>query len=90
MGVSPGSAGIGTRSNLAAMPPAQATEDNDSLLTSSEIAQLKLDADWVLLSACNTAASDTDAPNGEALRLGPRILLCRCPRAADFALGCQF
>jgi CHAT domain-containing protein/tetratricopeptide (TPR) repeat protein len=48
-------------------PPAQATEDNDGLLTSSEIAQLKLDADWVLLSACNTAASDTDAPNAEAL-----------------------
>ena len=27
------------------------------MLTASEIAQLKLDADWVVLSGCNTAAS---------------------------------
>ena len=26
------------------------------LLTGSEVARLKLDADWVVLSACNTAA----------------------------------
>ena len=31
----------------------------------SEIAQLKLDADWVVLSACNTAAEDK--PGAEAL-----------------------
>jgi CHAT domain-containing protein/tetratricopeptide (TPR) repeat protein len=31
------------------------TED-DGLLTASEIAQLRLDADWVVLSACNTAS----------------------------------
>jgi CHAT domain-containing protein/tetratricopeptide (TPR) repeat protein len=48
-------------------PPAQATEENDGLLTASEIAQLKLDADWVVLSACNTAGGDTDKPNAEAL-----------------------
>ncbi|MGA8692082.1 MAG: CHAT domain-containing protein, partial [Methyloceanibacter sp.] len=29
------------------------------LLTASEVAQLKLDADWVILSACNTAAGDS-------------------------------
>ena len=39
-------------------PPTQATEDDDGLLTASEVAQLKLDADWVILSACNTAAGD--------------------------------
>ena len=30
----------------------------DGLLTASEVAQLNLDADWVVLSACNTAAGD--------------------------------
>ena len=30
--------------------------EDDGLLTASEIADLKLDADWVILSACNTAA----------------------------------
>ncbi|MBB2720293.1 CHAT domain-containing tetratricopeptide repeat protein [Rhizobium sophoriradicis] len=32
--------------------------DDDGLLTASEVAQLKLNADWVILSACNTAAGD--------------------------------
>ena len=32
------------------------TEADDGLLTASEIATLKLNADWVVLSACNTAA----------------------------------
>ncbi len=39
-------------------PPEQASPDDDGLLTSSEIATLRLDADWVILSACNTAAGD--------------------------------
>lgn len=43
---------------LVLTPPPTATADNDGLLTSSEIATLKLDADWVVLSACNTAAAD--------------------------------
>ena len=30
----------------------------DGVLTASEIAALRLDADWVILSACNTAAGD--------------------------------
>jgi hypothetical protein len=34
------------------------TELDDGLLTAGEIAQLKLNADWVVLSACNTAATD--------------------------------
>jgi CHAT domain-containing protein len=33
-------------------------EEDDGLLTASEVAQLNLDADWVVLSACNTAAGD--------------------------------
>jgi CHAT domain-containing protein len=47
-------------------PPQQATADDDGLLTASEVAQLKLDADWVVLSACNTAAS-ADKPGADAL-----------------------
>jgi CHAT domain-containing protein len=38
-------------------PPTSATEEDDGLLTASEVAQLQLDADWVVLSACNTAAA---------------------------------
>jgi CHAT domain-containing protein len=37
-------------------PPETATELDDGLLTASEVAQLDLDADWVVMSACNTAA----------------------------------
>jgi CHAT domain-containing protein len=41
---------------LALTVPAAASELDDGLLTASEIAQLKLNADWAVLSACNTAA----------------------------------
>lgn len=39
-------------------PPDVASEADDGLLTASEVAGLKLNADWVILSACNTAAGD--------------------------------
>ena len=41
---------------LAFTIPGKASELDDGLLTASEIAQLKLNADWVVMSACNTAA----------------------------------
>jgi HlyD family type I secretion membrane fusion protein len=44
-------------------------EEDNGLLTASEVAQLSLDADWVVLSACNTAAgarSDAEALSGLA------------------------
>jgi CHAT domain-containing protein/tetratricopeptide (TPR) repeat protein len=52
---------------LVLTPPRQATEQDDGLLTASEVAQLRLDADWVVLSACNTAAGESDSPGAEAL-----------------------
>jgi len=38
--------------------PDVSDEVDDGLLTASEISSLKLDADWIILSACNTGASD--------------------------------
>jgi CHAT domain-containing protein/Tfp pilus assembly protein PilF len=51
--------------SLALSIPNQPSELDDGLLTASEIAQLKLNADWVVLSACNTIAGDR--PGAEAL-----------------------
>jgi CHAT domain-containing protein/tetratricopeptide (TPR) repeat protein len=51
--------------SLALSVPAKPTEDDDGLLKASEVAQLKLNADWVVLSACNTIAGDK--PGAEAL-----------------------
>jgi CHAT domain-containing protein/tetratricopeptide (TPR) repeat protein len=51
--------------SLALTLPKQPTEFDDGLLTASEVAQLKLNADWVVLSACNTAAGEK--PGAEAL-----------------------
>jgi CHAT domain-containing protein len=51
---------------LVLTPPAVATPDDDGLLTTSKIATLKLNADWVVLSACNTAADD-GRPDGGGL-----------------------
>ena len=49
---------------LVLTPPETGTEHDDGLLTASEVAQLKLDADWVILSACNTAAGDKPGATG--------------------------
>jgi CHAT domain-containing protein/Tfp pilus assembly protein PilF len=51
--------------SLALSMPRQPSDLDDGLLTSSEVAQLKLNADWVVLSACNTIAGDK--PGAEAL-----------------------
>jgi CHAT domain-containing protein len=44
--------------------PASPTAADDGLLTASEIAGLKLDADMVVLSACNTAAPQSGGEEG--------------------------
>jgi CHAT domain-containing protein/tetratricopeptide (TPR) repeat protein len=51
--------------SLALTLPKQPSDSDDGLLTASEVAQLKLNADWVVLSACNTIAGDK--PGAEAL-----------------------
>ncbi len=56
-------AGLGEPA-LALSLPSKATVTDDGLLMASEVAQLKLNADWVVLSACNTAAGDK--PGAEA------------------------
>jgi CHAT domain-containing protein len=51
--------------SLALTLPREPSNADDGLLTASEVAQLKLNADWVVLSACNTIAGDK--PGAEAL-----------------------
>jgi CHAT domain-containing protein len=55
-GLLPGDLDGLTQPALALTAPAVADVDGDGLLTMEEILPLKLDADWVVLSACNTAA----------------------------------
>ena len=45
--------------------PRRPTPEDDGLLTASEVAKLRLNADWVVLSACNTIAGEK--PGAEAL-----------------------
>jgi len=48
---------------LALTPPEKATEENDGLLQMGEVLGLNLNADWVVLSACNTASGDKSLAN---------------------------
>ncbi len=52
---------------LALTPRTAADGDDNGLLGASAIASLKLDADWVLLSACNTAGTGGGRLRGEGL-----------------------
>ena len=54
-GLVPGELDGLTQPALALSAPDVANADGDGLLTMDEILGLKLDADWVILSACNTA-----------------------------------
>ena len=57
--------GVG-EAGLVLTPPIVGTSEDDGYLSAGEIATLNLNADWVLLSACNTAADD-GTPGAEGL-----------------------
>jgi CHAT domain-containing protein len=59
-GLLAGQSGIAGEPGLVFTPPAKdaRSEADDGLLTASEAAQLRLSADFVVLSACNTASAD--------------------------------
>ena len=63
-GVLAGELGRGIEPGLVLTPPPEATEEDDGFLALSEVARLNLNADWVVLSACNTGAG---ADQGEGL-----------------------
>ncbi len=66
-GLVPGELNGLTQPALALSSPAITREQNDGLLTMDEIMSLKLDADWIILSACNTGAGNgagTEAISG--------------------------
>ena len=56
-----GELNAGAEPGLILTPPGEATPEDDGYLSASEVAHLKLDADWVILSACNTAAGATES-----------------------------
>jgi CHAT domain-containing protein len=69
-GLLTGDFGLG-EPGLVLTPPDQASTRNDGVLTASEAAQLNLRAEFVVLSACNTA-NESGEVGGQGLRgLGP-------------------
>ena len=69
-----------TEPGLILTPPDKPTQHDDGYLSGSEIAALKLDADWVILSACNTAGG-SDEINAEALSGLARVFFYAGARA---------
>jgi hypothetical protein len=58
----------------AALLPKKPNDFDNGLLTASEVAQLKLNADFVVLSACNTAAGEKPGGLKELRRLPRRVV----------------
>jgi CHAT domain-containing protein/tetratricopeptide (TPR) repeat protein len=56
-------------------PPLIATKDDDGILTASEASQLSFLADWVILSACNTASTASGAGGSDSLSALARAFL---------------
>jgi CHAT domain-containing protein len=53
-----------TEPGLVLTPPATASSSDDGYLAASEVSALRLNADWVILSACDTATSAGGDPQG--------------------------
>ncbi|OYZ89212.1 MAG: hypothetical protein B7Y00_01855, partial [Sphingomonadales bacterium 17-56-6] len=62
-GLMPGDGGL-SEPGLVLTPPKRASDEDDGLLTAAEITTLRLRADLVILSACNTAAGSDRAEPG--------------------------
>lgn len=89
-GLLPGELNGRNEPGLVFTPPVTASVADDGLLSASEAAELRLDADWVILSACNTAASRGGADSLSALAraflyAGAHGLLASHWRVADDA-----
>ena len=65
-GLLPGELRCQAEPALALTPPAMPSPGDNGLLDASDIAQFRLDAEWVVLSACNTAGPDGSL-GGESL-----------------------
>ena len=79
------SVGGGAEPSLLLTPPNVATREDDGLLTASEVAQLKLDADWIVLSACNTAGGEKGG--AEALSGLARAFFTPAPARCSSLIG---
>lgn len=60
-GIMAGEVGGAREAGLVLTPPTTASADDDGYLATSDVAGLSLNADWVILSACNTASDDGSA-----------------------------
>lgn len=65
-GVLPGELRGFEEPGLVFTPPADPSPSDDGLLTASEVSRMSLSADWVILSACNTASAD-GTPGADSL-----------------------
>ncbi len=90
-GLLPSDTECGNEPGLALTPGDSQTQSSDGFLTASEIARLRLDADWVLLSACNTGTLEGDfrgeslsALTGAFFHAGSRLVL-----ASHWAIASQ-
>jgi CHAT domain-containing protein len=75
-----------TEPGLIMTPPDTATPEDDGFLSASEVAALRLDADWVILSACNTAAggaAGAEALSGLAHVIAPTVSII------SFTVACE-
>jgi CHAT domain-containing protein len=65
-GILPGEIGGLREPGLAFTPPEKISPQDDGFLAASEVAGMRLAADWVILSACNTASAD-GTPGADSL-----------------------